>query len=293
MRDATAGLFQIHLAVLLFGLAGLFGKFLTLSAFVIVLGRTFFASLTLALALLVTGRSSRPRSGKDFALFLVLGGVLALHWTTFFHSIQVSTVAVGLVTFTTFPLFVTLMEPFFFKEALRGVDIATAVLVILGILLVIPTFDFSHRVTQGAFWGMISGLTFAILSLINRRYVKIYSPLVIAFYQDLFACLLLLPFFPTESGALSFRDYLLLAFLGIFCTALAHALFIQSLGHIRAQLASITACLEPVYGIILAFLLLGERPGFRTVLGGLIILGTAVFASAKRKAGIEDGRFRR
>ena len=114
MRDATAGLFQIHLAVLLFGLAGLFGKFLTLSAFVIVLGRTFFASLTLALALLVTGRSSRPRSGKDFALFLVLGGVLALHWTTFFHSIQVSTVAVGLVTFTTFPLFVTLMEPYFF-----------------------------------------------------------------------------------------------------------------------------------------------------------------------------------
>ena len=289
MRDKTAGLLQIHLAVLLFGLAGLFGKFLSLSPFVIVLGRTFFASLTLGLALFLTGRSSRVRSGTDLVVFLLLGGVLALHWTTFFHSIQVSTVAVGLVTFSTFPIFVTFMEPYFFKESLRGFDIFTAALVFFGVLLVIPAFDFGHRVTQGAFWGILSGLTFAILSLINRRYVKTYSSLVVAFYQNLLAFLLLLPFLPIGSWAFSLKDLLFLAFLGLFCTALAHALFIKSLGRIRAQLASITACLEPVYGVLFAFLLLGEKPGARTVLGGLVILGTSVLASARRKADVVEG----
>jgi drug/metabolite transporter (DMT)-like permease len=79
-------------------------------------------------------------------------------------------------------------------------------------------------------------------------------------------------------------DFLLLAVLGIFCTALAHVLFIKSLVHIRTQLASIIACLEPVYGILFAFALLGEIPALRTILGGGIILGTIVAASMNRYA---------
>ena len=76
----------------------------------------------------------------------------------------------------------------------------------------------------------------------------------------------------------------MLAVLGVFCTALAHVLFIKSLVHIKTQLASITACLEPVYGIIFAFVLLGEIPTLRTILGGSIILGTIAIASIKRHA---------
>ena len=77
-------------------------------------------------------------------------------------------------------------------------------------------------------------------------------------------------------------DFLYLAFLGIFCTAVAHVLFIKSLVHIKTQLASVTACLEPVYGIFFAFVLLGETPSFRTILGGAIILGTITVASLNR-----------
>ena len=74
-------------------------------------------------------------------------------------------------------------------------------------------------------------------------------------------------------------DFLLLAVLGIFCTAFAHVLFIKSLVHIKTQLASITACLEPVYGSLFAFVLLGEIPSLRTILGGGIIIGTIALAS--------------
>jgi drug/metabolite transporter (DMT)-like permease len=198
-----------------------------------------------------------------------------------------STVAVGLLTFSTFPVFVTFMEPYFFKEKLRRFDMLTAGFVVLGLILVIPSLDFQNNITQGAFWGTISGFTFAVLSILNRKYVGTYPSMVIACYQNWMATLILFPFLFFEDVSPQPTDFLLLAILGIFCTALAHVLFIRSLVHIKTQLASITACLEPVYGIIFAFVLLDEIPALRTILGGSIILVTIVIASMKRHADVD------
>ena len=288
MQGKTHSLLQLHLAVLLFGLAGLFGKFLSLSPLLIVLGRAFFAALTLVFVLLGLGHTLRLQSRGDGLMFIGLGALLAIHWTTFFHAIQVSTVAIGLVTFATFPAFVTFMEPHFFKEKLRLFDLFTAALVAVGIVLVIPDFRFSHHITQGALWGTLSGFTFAVLSLLNRKYVKTYPSLVMAFYENAFAALVLLPFLAGPGFWLSSRDLALIVFLGLFCTALAHGLFIKSLQRIRAQLASVTACLEPVYGVVFALLLLHEVPAPRTVLGGAVILAASALASMRSKTEVGD-----
>lgn len=282
MTQKRHGLIEIHFAVLLFGLAGLFGKFLFLPALVIVFGRTFFAALTLSAILFYSKTQIRTKSIQDFTVLILLGIILAIHWITFFHAIQISTVAVGLLTFSTFPVFVTFMEPYFFKEKLRRFDMLTAASVLLGLILVIPSLDFQNNITQGAFWGTISGFTFAVLSILNRKYVSTYPSMVIVWYQNWIATLILFPFLFFKDLSLQPTDVLLLAILGIFCTALAHVLFIKSLVHIKTQLASITACLEPVYGIIFAFILLGEIPALRTIIGGCIILGTIAIASMKR-----------
>ena len=176
------------------------------------------------------------------------------------------------------------MEPWFFKEHLRRFDILTAVTVVLGLTLVIPSFDFRNNITQGAFWGTVSGFTFAVISILNRKYVGTYSPELITCYQNWMATLALLPFLFFINFSIQPMDILLLAVLGVFCTALAHVLFVKSLIHIKTQLASITACLEPVYGILFAFALLGEIPALRTILGGGIILGTIAMASINRHA---------
>jgi drug/metabolite transporter (DMT)-like permease len=282
MTQKRHGLIEIHVAVLLFGLAGLFGKFLSLPPLVIVFGRTSFAALTLSAILFYSKTRIRTKSIRDFTVLILLGIILAIHWITFFHAIQMSTVAVGLLTFSTFPVFVTFMEPYFFKEKLRRFDLLTAGSVVVGLILVIPTLDFQNNITQGAFWGTISGFTFAVLSILNRKYVNTYPSMVIVCYQNWMATLILFPFLFFEDLSLQPTDLLLLAVLGIFCTALAHVLFIKSLAHIKTQLASIIACLEPVYGIIFAFVLIGEIPALRTILGGVIILGTIAIASIKR-----------
>jgi len=177
------------------------------------------------------------------------------------------------------------MEPYFFGkrffderlsgESLETFDVVTSLMVVAGLALVVPSFDFSNNVARGAAWGVLSGLTFAVLTLLNRMQVGKYPPLTVTFYQLGFATLFNLPFVILSGVMPSARDLLLLLALGTICTALAHALFIASLRHIKAQLASITTGLEPVYGIVFAYLLMGEVPASRTIFGGLIILGAA------------------
>jgi len=276
-----AGLIDIHIAVLLFGLAGLFGKFLVLPAWCIVLGRTGFAAITLGIALVVV-RDNLPRDIKTICIFLFLGLLLAFHWVTFFKAIQVATVAVGLLAFSTFPVFIACLEPWWFNEKRRKIDMITALMVLVGLGVMVYPSPVGGRIFSGALWGTLAGFSFAILSLLNRKWVRSYSPMVIAFYQNAFAALFLLPMLGVDHIRIDAGQIGLLAVLGIVCTALAHALFIRSLVFIRAQLASIITSLEPVYGIVFAYFLLHETPSAFTLTGGAVILSTTLLAMVQR-----------
>ena len=280
--DRFSGLIEIHVAVLLFGLAGLFGKFLTLPAWCIVLGRTGFAALALIGVLLVGKRPRLPHKRKTIILFCLLGILLAAHWIAFFQAIQVSSVAVGLLAFSTFPVFITFLEPFWFHEKRRIIDVATALLVILGLVIMVYPSRFGGQILAGTLWGTFAGFTFAILSLLNRKWVRKYSPAVIALYQNGAATLVLLPMLAWTDVRIDAGQLGLLALLGVICTALSHTLFIRGLTFVRAQLASVIACLEPVYGIVFAFFLLHEFPSAGTLIGGVVILSTTVFATIQR-----------
>jgi drug/metabolite transporter (DMT)-like permease len=279
MPSPRAALLQVHASVFLFGLAGLFGKFLALPATVIVLGRTGFAAIALGLVLAITRQAPRPQSRWDLVGMALLGVLLAFHWVSFFVSIQLATVAIGLLTFSSFPVFVTLLEPMLFKTPWRGRDGAIALLVVLGVALVIPDYRLGSATTLGAIWGLLSGLSFALLQLLNKGYRQRYSALAIAFYQNLFAWMSLLAIAPLDTLTLSPRDLGLLLVLGVLCTAVAHTLFIECLAVLRTQTASVISTLEPVYGIVLAALLLGEMPSLRTLAGGGLIVGTTLWAS--------------
>ncbi len=247
------------------------------------LGRVFFAALFLSAVLLYRRQGIKLDRRSDYFYMAGIGLLLAIHWTSFFKSIQVSTVAVGMLTFSTFPVFTTFLEPYFFDEKLRTRDITVAFIALAGVSLVVPEFEISNSITRGALYGITAGLTFAVLSILNRKFVKNYSSLVVAFYQDSFATLFLLPFLIPflflQEPVFQPREIFLLMLLGVVFTGIAHSLFIRGLKGTRARAASIIASLEPVYGIIAAVLLLGEIPEFREVLGGTVILGAACYAT--------------
>jgi drug/metabolite transporter (DMT)-like permease len=283
-KNLGFGMIEIHVAVLLFGAAGLFGKFLPLPAWCIVLGRSGFAAGALGVVLIVS-RQRLPINYTIIFLFSMLGMLLAVHWIAFFQAIQVSSVAVGLLSFSTFPVFITIIEPWWFKEKRRSIDVVTALLVLVGLGIMVYPSPFGGSIFLGVLWGTFSGLSFAILSLLNRKWVQNYAPVAIAFYQNGFAAVFLLPMtmlteVPIDAGHLGW-----LALLGIFCTALAHTLFIRGLTFIRAQLASIITALEPVYGIVFAYFLLHETPSVSTLTGGAVILSTTLLAMVQRASG--------
>ena len=284
MKIHNKNLIELHSAVFLFGFAALFGKFLNFHPIVIVCGRALFAAVTLLIILLFSKKCFRLNSRKDYLFLASIGIIYAIHWLTFFKSIQVSNVAIAVLTFSTFPIFVTFLEPFFFKEQIRLFDIMTALITLSGVSLVVPSFELSNNLTQGVLWGIGAGFTCAILTIANRKNVEQYSSILISFYQNLTAGIVLIPFMFYLKLDLSYKDLLLLILLGVLFTAITHALYINSLTTIKVQLASIITCLEPVYAILFAAILLKEIPTTKTVIGGLVILGSVFYATINSKS---------
>lgn len=283
MRARSRSLLEIHLAVFLFGFPGLFGKWLALSPPIIVFGRVLFASLALLAVMGFGRRSFRIVPRRDLVLLAVCGLALAAHWTMFFKAVQVSSVAIGLLAYASFPVFTVFLEPLLTRERWDPASLVLALLCVLGIGLIIPRFDLADAVVRGVLWGLGAGLTFSVLSVLNRVLASRQSSLAVAFYQDVFAAFFLLPVVARADLALSGRDWALIALLGVIFTAGAHTLFIDGMRNVRARTASILSSLEPVYGILLALLFLKESPSLRTVSGGAVVLAAALVATVRAR----------
>ena len=289
------GIAQVNLAVLFFGLAGVLGKLSGLPSPLIVLGRVVFAGAALLVAACVFKLPLRAKSARHRAVLVAQGALLALHWTAFFQAINVSSVAIGLLSFSTFPLFTAALEPVVLRRRASALQVIAALLVLPGVILLVPAFSLTNRTTDGVFWGVLAGATFALLSVTNRWLGQTYPSLMISLYQDGVAALVLLPtLLVVPLGNLfSPRDLAILLALGVLCTALAHTLFIEGMRGVTAQLASLIAALEPVWGILFALLMLHEIPTSRTLLGGAIILCATLLPTLGRRKGLGAAALRR
>ncbi|HEX8740614.1 MAG TPA: DMT family transporter [Casimicrobiaceae bacterium] len=280
--NPAAALLRLHAAVALFGAAALFGRWVGLPATSIVLARTAFAALALTTAAAASGRRAMP--GRPTLALAVNGALLAFHWVAFFAAVQRTSVAIALVGYASFPLFVVLFERAEGGQGGRGGwagRVGVAALVVAGLLLTVPSFAPGDRGAQGLLLGVLSGLAFAILVLRNRSLVARFEPLTIALWQNLAAAVFLVPVVLVTPGSRvpTAADWMLLIVLGVACTALAHTLFIASMRRVSAHTASVVAALEPVYGIAFAGVLLAEIPSVRTLAGTALIVVAAVVAS--------------
>lgn len=279
MNQQKKSLLLVHIAVMGFGLSGLFGKLVAQPAIMISWGRVFCSSIFLFVLFKIRGQSIKLKSRRDFLLLMAAGVILAIHWTTFMQSIQVSTVAVGTLTFSTYPLFVTFLEPYIYHERLKKSSIICAFIMLAGVVLIVPEFQLGNAMTRGVIWGMIGSFSYGALSLMNRSFSDRYPGPLVSFYEQGTAAVVLLPalFFlhPVFTG----KDIAGLIILGVAFTAGAHSLFIEGLKHVKVQTAGIISGLESVYGILAAFFVLREVPGFRELIGGAVILGVVFYSS--------------
>jgi len=279
MPSYKQSLFSLHSAVLLFALSGLFAKWLNMPASHIIFGRALFAAMAIAIFAIVIRKQSL-KVEKSLLLPLSLTGiVLAFHWGSFFYAIQVSSVAIGLITFASFPVFVSFLEPLLFKEKFHYQALIQALLTIVGILFILPLGNLTTGDVDGVTWGMLSAFTFALLTLLNRKFVAKTSAKKVAFYQNSSATICLFPIIFLYPITISLQQLSVIIILGVVFTALAHTLFNHSLKTVKAHTASIAISLEPIYGSIAAYFLLGEHITLMMVIGGMIVIFTNIWAT--------------
>lgn len=271
----------LHIAVMLFGLSGVIAQFVEVPAVMVALGRVICSSLLLFLIAVVKKDTLRLGSKKDYGLIVLTGIVMAVHWTTFFQSIQVSSVAIGTITFSTFPLFLTFLEPIIFHEKLTKQSIFTAVILLIGVAITVPEFSMENNTTVGIIWGMLCSFTYAVMTLANRYFSARYAGRIICMYEQGTAALVLFPAFFLVRTSWRVQDIAGVAFVGFICTAFAYSLYVSAQKNVKAQTAGIISGMETVYGIIYALLFLGEIPSVRELVGGALILGVAMYSSLK------------
>lgn len=281
---------QIHFAAVLFGLTGVFGELIQASAAVITLGRAIFAVISLG----VFARMRRkPLLGvltpAQLFVLVIAGALLATHWVTFFISVKVGGIAIATLGFASFPAFITLFEGLIFRERIRAAEWMLLGLVTAGLVLVTPSFDFADQGTIGLAWGLLSGLTFALLALSNRRSASGMDPMQVACWQNVVVALVMVPFAVGQLPALPAVDWFWLALLGIFCTGLSHYLFVSSLTRLNARTAGLVIALEPVYAIAFAWALFSQEPTPRMMAGAALIVAAIVWSGLRKSAAAEAG----
>lgn len=274
----------LHIGVMLFSFSGIIAQYVQVPSILAAMGRVLCSSLLLFTLAKIKRENLKLDSRKDYIGIIATGMVLAIHWVTFFHSIQTSTVAIGAITFTTFPLFITFIEPFVFHEKLKLKSIIRAIVVLIGVIITIPEFSLNNQTTVGIIWGMISSFTYAIATMANRYFSKKYTSRMVCIYEQGSAATVLLPSLFLVPAVWRIQDILGIIIVGCVCTALAYSFYITAQRRVRAQTAGIISGMETVYGIFFAFLLLGEIPTIRELVGGAIILSAALIASFDKKA---------
>ena len=272
---------KLHIAILLAGLTGVLGRLITLDEGLLVLYRMGISSLAMfAIALL--GRNLIMPARADLLRLLGTGGIVALHWVLFYGSIKYANVSIALVCFSTVGFFTSILDPIITGRRWLMRELLLGCAVMLGIWLI---FSFDAAFRTGILLGLVSSFMAALFTVLNKILLRHHTAESLTRWEMTGGWLLLtalLPFwlhwFPASRLVPTLSDLGWLLFLGLFCTVFAFRLSMDALKEISPFTVNLSYNLEPVYGILLAFVLFEENKylGRGFLPGMLIILATVV-----------------
>lgn len=294
MANGYTGLVTLYLAVFLLAINGLFAKSIPLDATAITLLRSIVA-VAVIMSLIAIQKVNFKLTSRSKGLGVYgLGLLLTLHWISYFHSMQVSSVAVGMLALFSYPVITVFLDSFFTKKRPQTQDIIAGICMLLGVLIMVapdilsakPTSNNVHQPTNnllaGAAWGVCSACLFAIRNTLQKHYFEHTASSTLMAHQLIAVIVLIIPFadYP-RIQTLPVKGWGLVILLGIFSTALAHTLLSKALKLMPAKSVAMIGCLAPVFGALLAWGVLGEKPGLSVFIGGAIIIGISLNESRR------------
>lgn len=286
---------KLHFIVFLWGFTAILGLLMSIPAVEMVFYRTLLAAIGMGAVIFVLKDSFRI-TPADFSRLILIGFIVCIHWLSFFSSARVSNASVSLVGFATNSLWAALLEPWLNGRQVKKFELLLGLLVLTG-LYIIFSFNFTYHL--GLFLGIVSGFTAALFSVLNAKLVKRIAPNTITFYEMIGAFLgtaLFLPFYKATwaaGGTLQLvptvPDWLYIALLAWACSVYAYTTAIHLMKKLSVFFIQLTLNLEPVYGIIMAVIIFGEKEkmGLNFYVGTIIIL-SAIMAYPKLKSRFDN-----
>ena len=280
LNDKLKNYFHLHFIIFIWGFTAVLGALITVSAIPLVWYRMLIASIvTLGFIKIKKIELHVPR--KALIQFIITGIIIALHWLTFFGAIKISNVSITLATMSTGAFFTAILEPIWYKRKFIWYEIVLGLVVILALGFI---FNVESGYGQGILVALISALLASVFALLNGKFVKQYKPSVISFYELLSGALFISVFlffkgdFNPEFFILSQSDWFYLIILAVICTAYAFIASVHVMKYISPYTVMLSVNLEPVYGILLAFFILGdaEKMSANFYLGAVVIFITVI-----------------
>lgn len=274
---------ELTFATLLISTSGALGRYIDMPAPVTIWWRSALAMVFLLLFCKFKNINLKIQSRKDLGAFIISALFMAAHWITYFYALQLSSVAIGMLSLFTFPIITAFLEPFFIRTKFDYMHLVLGAMVLLGIYILSPELNVESDAVKGILFGLVSAFCYALRILILKQYVARYHGSSLMFYQLLIMSVVLIPtvFILDTSNITTQFPYIIL--LALVTTAIGHTLFVQSLNHFKVSTASIIGSTQPVFGIIIAFFFLNETPTWNTFFGGLLILSTVIIESIRSK----------
>ena len=271
------------LSTIFISTSGVLGKYIDLSPEVIILCRAIFAGLFIYIFCRIKKINLKIATKKDRHSFAISGFFMATHWVTYFYALKLSNVAIGMLSMFTFPVITALLEPFFSKEKLNLAHVYLAFLVLIGVYMLVPEFSIENDQLKGILFGIFSALCYSLRNLTLKKHVKDYNGSMLMLHQMIIVSVLLFPvlFFSDFSNLESQLPLLLLV--ALLTTAIGHTMLVNSLQHFSVSTASIISSVQPIFGIIIAYIFVNEIPSFNTYIGGSLILLTVVIESIRSR----------
>lgn len=289
--------FQLHAAILLAGFTGILGRLITLNEGLLVWYRLLITVITLWILFFITRKIVRIPF-KEMMKIFGAGFIAAMHWVTFYGSIKYANVSVALVCFSAVGFFTALLEPLLLNRKFAWQEIFLGLMVIAGIYLI---FHFDSQYKTGIIIGIISALLGSMFPIFNRSFLQRHTSETVTLYEltgGLISLTLIMPFylklFKADHYLPTVSDFFWLLVLAWFCTVLAFQLLMNALKKISAFTVNLSYNLEPLYGILLAFLLYQENQhlGLSFYAGLALILLSVILQSVRiyHQKRITDGK---
>ncbi|MCC6582677.1 MAG: DMT family transporter [Chitinophagales bacterium] len=285
MQFRSKAYLQMNVATFLWGLTAILGKLISIGEFPLVWYRVFMVSISM---LFIPGllKHTQKLDKKTLLILSSIGILLSVHWVAWYGSIKYSNASIAVSCIASVSLFVAVLEPLINKTAFDKSNVILGLIVIPGILLINQSLDLHYKF--GFLLGIIAAFLAALFNIFNKKYTQDLPPNTITFVQMLSGwvflslCLpLYIKFNPGSFHLPDGKDFIYLLILSVFCTVIPYNLFLRALKASNAFTTSLINNLEPIYGIILAVLLLQENKelNWKFYCGVAIIL-SAVFIHA-------------